>query len=74
MRSAKARAETEQEQVPPTLARMIARLTGPPGAGNAALPEFQTIRSDASQLNDLLKEKGCAEYRIDVKAPAFLNP
>ena len=74
MRSAKARAETEQGQVPPTLARMVARRTGPPGAGNAALTEFRKMRSDASQLNDLLKEKGCARYKIDVEAPTFLHP
>jgi hypothetical protein len=74
MRAAKTRAEAEQKQAPPTLARMAARLTGPPGGGNAGLTEFQKMRSDASQLNGLLREKGCAEYRIDVKAPAFLNP
>jgi hypothetical protein len=74
MRAAKTRAETEQKQAPPTLARVASRLTGPPGGGNAALTEFQKMRNDASQLNGLLREKGCAERRIDIQAPAFLNP
>lgn len=59
--------------MPQTLARMAARLSGPPGAGNAALTEFQEARSDADQLNDLLREKGCATYPISVDAPAFLK-
>ena len=37
----KERAEKEQEQLAKTLERMFARLSGPPGAGNAALAEFQ---------------------------------
>lgn len=73
MQSAKARAEKEEEQTPQTLARMVARLSGPPGAGNAALTEFTELRSDADQLNDLLREKRCARYRIDVEAPTFLQ-
>jgi hypothetical protein len=74
MQAAKERAEKEEEQMPQTLARMIARLSGPPGAGNAALTEFAELRSDADQLNELLREKGCASYMIDVDAPAFLPP
>jgi hypothetical protein len=73
MRSAKARAEMAEEQMSPTLARMFARASGPPGAGNAALAEFQELRSDADQLNDLLSEKGCTRYTIDVEPPAFLQ-
>ena len=73
MRSAKARAEMEEEQMSPTLARMFARVSGPPGAGNAALAEFQELRSDADQLNELLGEKGCTRYTIDVEPPAFLQ-
>jgi hypothetical protein len=73
MRAAKARAEMEEEQLSPTLARMFARVSGPPGAGNAALVEFQELRSDADQLNELLGEKGCAKYDIGVDAPAFLK-
>jgi hypothetical protein len=73
MLSVKARAELEEEQLAPTLARMFARVSGPPGAGNAALAEFQELRSDADQLNDLLREKGCATYPIWVDAPAFLK-
>ena len=71
MLSAKARAELEEEQLAPTLARMFARVSGPPGAGNAALTEFLELRSDADQLNDLLREKGCATYPVSVDAPAF---
>lgn len=74
MRSAKARAEKDEEQAPQTLAHLVARLTGPPGAGNAAVAEFTELRSDADQLNDLLKEKRCARYKIDVEAPTFLQP
>lgn len=70
---AKARAELEEEQLASTLARMFARVSGPPGAGNAALVEFQELRSDADQLNDLLREKGCATTPIWVDAPAFLK-
>ena len=73
MQSAKARAEAEQEQMPQTLARMVARLSGPSGAGNAALAEFQELRSEADQLNNLLREKGCAAQHISVDAPAFLK-
>ena len=73
MLSVKARAELEEEKLAPTLARMFARVSGPPGAGNAALAEFQELRSDADQLNDLLREKGCATYPIWVDAPAFLK-
>jgi hypothetical protein len=73
MRLAKARAEEEEEQLAPTLARMLARLSGPPGAGNAALAEFKELRSDADQLNDLLREKGCPSVTIDVEPPAFLQ-
>jgi hypothetical protein len=72
MRSAKARAEREEEQMSPTLARMFARVSGPPGAGNAAVAEFQELRSDADQLNELLTDKGCTRYTIDVEPPAFL--
>jgi hypothetical protein len=73
MLSAKARAELEEDHLAPTLARMFARASGPPGAGNAALAEFRELRSDADQLNDLLREKGCATYPIWVEAPAFLK-
>jgi hypothetical protein len=69
MLSAKARAELEEERMAPTLARTFARVSGPPGAGNAALAEFQELRSDADQLNDLLREKGCATIPIWVDAP-----
>jgi hypothetical protein len=74
MRSAKQRAETEQEQLPPTIARMAARLSGSPGSGNAAYAEYQKLHSDAEQLNDLLREKGCASYRIDGEAAPSLQP
>ncbi len=73
MLSAKARAELEEEQLAPTLARTFARVSGPPGAGNAALAEFQELRNDADQLNDLLREKGCATFPIWVDAPEFLK-
>lgn len=73
LESAKARAEKEEEQMAQTLARMLARLSGPPGAGNAALTEFQELRGDADQLNDLLREMGCATHPISVDAPAFLK-
>jgi hypothetical protein len=73
MLAAKARAELEEEQLAPTLARTLARVSGPPGAGNAALVEFQELRSDADQLNDLLSEKGCATFSISVDPPAFLK-
>jgi hypothetical protein len=71
--AAKARAEKEQEQLPQTMARMIARLSGPPGAGNAALADFEETRSKAGELNHLLREKGCASYEIDAGKPAFLR-
>lgn len=74
MRSAKTRAEKDEEQTPQTLAHLVARLSGPPGAGNAALAEFTELRSDADQLNDLLKERRCAKHKIDVEAPTFLQP
>ena len=73
MQAAKARAEAEQEQMAQTLALLFERLSGPPGAGNAALAEFQDARRDADQLNDLLGEKGCATYHIGVDAPTFLR-
>jgi hypothetical protein len=73
MLSAKERAEKEQEQMAPTLERLLARLSGPSGAGNAALAESQEARRDADQLNDLLGEKGCATSDIGVDAPAFLK-
>jgi hypothetical protein len=73
MEATKVRAEKEEEQMAQTLERMFARLSGPPGAGNAALAEFQETRRDADQLNDLLKEKGCATYSIGVDDPAFLT-
>jgi hypothetical protein len=73
MQATKERAEKEQEQPAQTLERMFARLSGPPGAGNAALAEFQKARSDVDQLNDLLREKGCATYPVGVDAPAFLK-
>jgi hypothetical protein len=71
--SAKARAEREEEQLPQTMARMIARLSGPPGAGNAALADFEETRRQADELNHLLREKGCATYEIDAGEPAFLQ-
>ena len=73
MEAIKARAEKEEEQMAQTLERMFARLSGPPGSGNAALAEFRETRRDADQLNDLLREKGCATYAIDVDYPAFLS-
>jgi hypothetical protein len=73
MRATKERAEKEQEQTAQTLERMFARLSGPPGAGNAALAEFQEARDDVDQLNNLLREKGCATYPIGVDAPSFLR-
>ena len=73
MEATKVRAEKEEEQMAQTLERMFARLSGPPGAGNAALAEFQETRRDADQLNDLLREKGCATYSIGVDDPAFLT-
>ena len=53
----KERAEKEEEKMAATLERMFARLSGPPGAGNAALAEFRETRRDTDQLNDLLREK-----------------
>ena len=73
MQATKERAEKEQEQTAQTLERMFARFSGPLGAGNAALAEFQKARGDVDQLNDLLGEKGCATYPIGVDAPAFLK-
>jgi hypothetical protein len=73
MRATKERAEKEQEQPANTIERMFARASGPPGTGNAALDEFQEARSDIDQLNDLLREKGCATYPIGVDVPAFLK-
>jgi hypothetical protein len=73
MEAAKERAEKEEGQMAQTLERMFVRLSGPPGAGNAALAEFQGMRRDADQLNDLLREKGCATYSIGVDDPAFLT-
>jgi hypothetical protein len=73
MLAAKTRAELEEQKLAPTLARTFARVSGPPGAGNAALAEFQDLRSDADQLNDLLREKGCATFPIWVDAPEFLK-
>jgi hypothetical protein len=72
MQAEKTRAEKEQEEVPQTLALMLARLSGPPGTGNAALIEFQKISREVDELNALLKEKGCAIYPIGVDAPRFL--
>lgn len=74
MQLAKARAKMEEQKIAPTLARMLARLAGPPGAGNAALAEYQHLRSDADQLNELLREKGCASFTIDIGAPLLLLP
>ena len=73
MEAMKERAEKEEEQMAQTLERMFARLSGPPGSGNAALAEFQETRRDADQLNDLLREKGCPTYVIDVDDPEFLK-
>ena len=73
MRATKERAEKEQDQPARTLEQMLARASGPRGTGNAALDEFQEARSDIDQLNDLLREKGCAIYPIGVDAPAFLK-
>ena len=69
----KERAEKEEEKLALTLERMFARLSGPPGAGNAALVEFMETRRDTDQLNDLLSDKGCARYVIGVDDPAFLK-
>jgi hypothetical protein len=73
MQATKKRAEEEEEQMAQTLDRMFARLSGPPGAGNAALADLRETRRDADELNDLLREKGCATYVIDVDDPAFLK-
>lgn len=73
LQSAKARAQKEEEQMPKTFARLVARLSGPPGAGNAALAEFQQARSDADQLNEMLRKKECPTFPIGVEAPAFLK-
>lgn len=73
MRAMKERAEKEQAQPAQTLERMFARFFDPPGAGNAALAEFLKSRSDIDQLNDLLREKGCATYPIGVDYPEFLK-
>src|SRR5688572_4758654 len=53
MEATKERAEKEEGQMAQTLERMFARLSGPPGAGNAALAELRETRRDAEQLNDL---------------------
>jgi hypothetical protein len=71
MHEAKARAEKHQEQAAPTLLQMLARMSGPPGAGNPALGDFQKARRDADQLNDLLRERGCATRSIVVAPPRF---
>jgi hypothetical protein len=71
MQEAKARAEKHEEQAAPTLLQMLARMSGPPGAGNPVLAEFQSARRDADQLNDLLREKGCATHPIGVAPPDF---
>jgi hypothetical protein len=73
IRTAKARAEAEQEEFAPTLDRTWARLSGPPGVGNAAFGDYETARKDADQLNDMLREKGCATFDVGVEAPAFLE-
>jgi hypothetical protein len=74
MQATKARAEKEQEEMAQTLERMFARLSGPPGAGNAALAELEEARSDVDQLNGLLAEKGCATYLADDPSPSFVQP
>lgn len=74
MQAAKERAEKEEEQMPQTLARMFESLSGPPGAGNAAFTEFTELRADADQLNDLLKEKRCGRYSIDIGVPTLAEP
>lgn len=71
MHEAKVRAEKHQEQVAPTLVQMLARMSGPPGAGNPALGDFQRARRDSDQLNDLLRERGCATHSIAVAPPRF---
>jgi hypothetical protein len=71
MQEAKARAEKHEEQAAPTLLQMLARMSGPPGAGNPALGEFQKARRDADQLNDLLRVMGCATHPIGVAPPRF---
>lgn len=71
MRAALVRTEKEEEQMPQTLVRTMERLSGPPGAGNAAFAEFTELRNDADRLNDLLRRKRCAEYRVDIGEPAF---
>lgn len=73
MQAAKTLAEKEEEQLATTLARLLARISGPPGAGNGALVKFEEARREADQLNDLLGEKGCARYVIGVEAPAFMR-
>ena len=52
---------------------MLHQHTGPPGAGNTALGEFQAARRDADQLNEGLTEKGCTTNSIGVEDPAFLK-
>lgn len=69
MQEAKARAEAYEQQVAPTLSQMFARMSGPPGAGNPALAEFQRAHRDAEQLNNLLRDKGCATHAITVAPP-----
>jgi hypothetical protein len=71
MRLAKTRAEIEQEQLAPTLARMVERFSGPPGAGNGAFGDFEAMRGDVDQLNGLLQDKGCATVDVGVEAPAL---
>lgn len=73
MQASKERAEKEQEDFPQTVERLFARISGPRGAGNASLAEFQEVRRDAHQLNDLLRKKGCVPYVIGDDTPAFLK-
>jgi hypothetical protein len=65
MRAAKARAKTEDEAPPTTLARTVARAMGPPGSGNSAFEEYASTRRDADAINRRLEEKGCGTVDID---------
>ncbi len=71
MRVTRKQAEEEQQALAPTIARMFARASGAPGAGNAALAEFHEAQRDAEQLNALLREKGCPSRPVGNSTPEW---
>ena len=68
------KARKEQLEPAPSLTRMFARMSGPPGSGIAALEEIAYARAKADAFNAELQARRCKTILIDAELASVERP